>query len=136
MLPLNRILLLSLSIPALTPAADPPALKLDTGKEIYEAACAACHGRDGKGTARSIAGFERPHSFPDFTRCDQTTAEYDSDYRAVITNGGRFRGFSQIMPSFRDALTPHQIDTVIRYLRGFCRNPHWPRAELTCRLRS
>ncbi len=107
-----------------------PALALNTGKQIYEAGCVACHGPDGKGTPQSTAGFKKPDSFPDFTRCNQTTAEMDNDYRAVITNGGPFRGFSQIMPSFRDALTADQINKVIGYIRGFCENPHWPRAEL------
>jgi hypothetical protein len=29
-------------------------------------------------------GFAKPDSFPDFTRCDQTSAEYDVDYKATI----------------------------------------------------
>lgn len=113
--------------------AKPPdnsTLPLSTGKEIYETACIACHGPDGKGTPRSIAGFQRPDTFPDFTRCDQTTPELDTDWKAVIENGGPFRGFSQIMPSFREALTSRQIDMVVHYLRGFCRDSGWPRGEL------
>jgi mono/diheme cytochrome c family protein len=105
-------------------------LQLNTGKEIYETACVACHGPDGKGMPKSIAGFEPPRTFPDFTRCDQTTPEMNSDWKAIIRNGGPFRGFSQIMPSFRDALTSEQIDKVIQYLRGFCRDSSWPRGEL------
>jgi cytochrome c553 len=104
--------------------------RLDTGEQIYKTACVACHGPDGKGTPKSIAGFEPPDSFPDFTRCDQTTAELDNDYRAVIVHGGQYRGFSQIMPSFKQALTPEQINKVIGYLRHFCREQGWPRGEL------
>ncbi|MGI8958206.1 MAG: c-type cytochrome [Bryobacteraceae bacterium] len=110
--------------------SDTPGLKLNTGKEIYEAACVACHGPDGKGMPKSTVGFEPPRSFPDFTRCDQTTPEMNSDWEAVIREGGEFRGFSQIMPSFRDALTSEQMDKVIHYLRGFCRESSWPRGEL------
>src|SRR3954469_21069842 len=105
-------------------------LQLDTGEQIYKTACVACHGPDGKGTPKSIAGFEPPDSFPDFTRCDQTTPELDNDYRAVIIHGGQYRGFSQIMPSFKQALTPEQINKVIGYLRHFCREQGWPRGEL------
>jgi mono/diheme cytochrome c family protein len=106
------------------------ALRLDTGEHIYKTACIACHGPDGKGMPESIAAFKQPDSFPDFTRCDQTTAELDNDYRAVIVNGGRYRGFSQIMPSFKQALTPEQINKVIGYLRHFCDPDGWPRGAL------
>jgi mono/diheme cytochrome c family protein len=110
--------------------AETGSLQLDTGEHIYKTACVACHGPDGKGMPKAIAGFEPPDSFPDFTRCDQTTAELDNDYRAVIVHGGQYRGFSQIMPSFKQALTPEQINKVIRYLRHFCRTEGWPRGEL------
>jgi len=106
------------------------ARQLQSGEQIYKSACVACHGSDGKGTPPSISGFEPPRTFPDFTRCDQTTPEPNSAWKAVITHGGPTRGFSQIMPSFGDALTSEQINGVIKYLRSFCRNPRWPRGEL------
>jgi mono/diheme cytochrome c family protein len=104
--------------------------QLTEGARIYTSACAACHGPDGKGTSQAIAGFERPDSFPDFSRCDQTSMEEDSAYRAVVTYGGPYRGFSQIMPSFGKALTQKQIFEVVHYLRSFCDYSHWPRGEL------
>lgn len=100
------------------------------GQQIYNSDCAACHGADGRGTPQSISGFKKPDTFPDFTRCDQTTSEVDAGYEAVIVHGGPNRRFSQIMPSFGEALTPQEIHDVIAYLRSFCRNPHWPRGEL------
>jgi cytochrome c553 len=105
-------------------------LHLETGQQIYGTACVACHGGDGKGTATSIAGFSKPDTFPDFTRCDQTTPEMNTDWKAVVVHGGRYRGFSQIMPSFKEALTDEQIDKVIAYLRHLCRENNWPRGEL------
>jgi mono/diheme cytochrome c family protein len=104
--------------------------QLDTGEHIYKSGCITCHGPDGRGTPKSITGFEPPRTFPDFTRCDQTTPEPDSAWKAVITHGGPYRGFSQIMPAFDEALTSEQIDEVIAYMRGFCRNKHWARGEL------
>jgi mono/diheme cytochrome c family protein len=111
-------------------AGKDPSHQLESGEQIYKSACVACHGADGRGTPQSISGFEPPRTFPDFTRCDQTTPEENSAWKAVIVHGGPTRGFSQIMPSFRDALTSQQIDSVIKYLRSFCRNSHWPRGEL------
>lgn len=100
------------------------------GEQIYRNACAACHGGDGRGTPQAIAGFTPPRTFPDFTACNQTTAEPNSFWKAMIVHGGPYRGFSQIMPSFAEALTDEEINEVIAYLRGLCKNPHWPRGEL------
>jgi len=106
------------------------AVHQQSGKEIFQSACVACHGTDGRGTAQTQIGFKLPDTFPDFTRCDQTTAEPDINWKDVIVHGGPTRGFSQIMPAFGNALSSEQIDEVIAYLRTFCRNSHWPRGEL------
>ena len=100
------------------------------GEQIYKSACIACHGSDGTGAPVTSSAFERPRTFPDFTRCDQTTPEENVAWKAVIVNGGPNRGFSQIMPSFGQALTSQEIDEVIYYLRSFCRVEGWPRGEL------
>ena len=104
-------------------------LKLDTGKEIYMAGCASCHGPNGKGQSQNLAGFERPSTFPVFPDCPTSTPEPDAQWRAVITNGGPARGFSEIMPAFKDALTQDQIGKVIEYLRGLCTEKAWPRGN-------
>ncbi len=106
------------------------AAQLHTGKEIFQAGCAGCHGDDGKGAPDSTVGFKKPDSFPDFTRCDQTTPEDNWAWKSVIRDGGPSRGFSQIMPSFSGALSPEQIDLVVGYLRSFCTEKGWPRGEL------
>jgi hypothetical protein len=102
----------------------------DQGREIFRATCVACHGADGRGAPDTTRGFEKPPTFPDFTDCNGTTREPNRDWSAVIHNGGPARGFSEIMPSFREALTSGQIETLMRYVRGFCREPSWPRGEL------
>ena len=66
----------------------PRPLQLNTGKEIFEAACVACHGHDGKGMPQTTLGFEPPATFPDFTDCNATTREADADWSAIIHNGG------------------------------------------------
>ncbi len=114
----------------LAQVANGSSLRLENGEQIYKGACVACHGPDGKGMPTAIAGFERPRTFPDFTECDQTTPEDNTAWKSIITHGGPSREFSQIMPSFEQALSSEQIDQVIGYLRGLCRDPRWPRGEL------
>jgi hypothetical protein len=49
----------------------------------------------------------------------------------VIHEGGaEGRGFSDIMPSFAEALTLEQIDKVTAYMRTLCTEPAWPLGEL------
>ncbi len=125
---MNILLLTPLLLAAQTPGK--PQLRLGTGDEIYREACIGCHGPHGEGQPKVVTGFEPPKSMPDFTKCDQTTPEYNRDYKAVIRDGGPERAFSQIMPSFRDALTSQQMDMVIQTLRGFCKEQGWPRGEM------
>jgi mono/diheme cytochrome c family protein len=105
-------------------------LLLDTGEEIFLAACNGCHGPGGMGQPQATLGFEPPATFPDFTECNGSTREKMFDWRATIHEGGAVRGFSPIMPSFGEALTPAQIDKVIQYLRSRCTERAWPFGEL------
>jgi mono/diheme cytochrome c family protein len=104
--------------------------KLESGKEIYLAGCVSCHGTDGKGQAQNLRGFQPPSSFPDFSDCPSSTPEADVQWRAIVTNGGPGRAFSQIMPSFKDFLSQEQIAKVVEYLRSFCADPSWPRGNM------
>jgi mono/diheme cytochrome c family protein len=109
-------------------------LKLDTGEEIFQSACAGCHAPDGKGQPQHILGFEPPATFPDFTDCSGSTRESNLQWRSVIHRGGPIRAFVEIMPSFgpekNPALTDDQIEKVIRYARSFCTDDEkWPSGE-------
>ncbi len=112
-------------------AEDLPArLGLKSGRDIYQAACAACHGQHGEGTPTEQAGFDQPSTFPHFNKCNESLPEYTRDYKAVILQGGAARGFSHIMPSFSGVLTPQEVDAVVRYLRSLCKEPGWAPGEL------
>lgn len=100
------------------------------GERIYKSGCITCHGDRGIGAPETLTEFRRPDTFPDFTRCDQTTPEPNSAWKDVIVNGGPSRGFSQIMPAFGELLSSDEIDDVIAYLRALCRDNHWARGEL------
>jgi mono/diheme cytochrome c family protein len=103
---------------------------IENGKKIYNSGCIACHGPTGKGAPQTSTEFKRPDTFPDFSRCDQTTPEPDSQWKAVITHGGPNKGFSTIMPAFGQLFPETDIDDVVAYLRTFCSDRGWPRGEL------
>jgi len=77
-----------------------------------------------------MLGFEKPPQFPDFSDCNGSARERVYDWKATIHEGGPPRGWSEIMPSFAEALTPEQIRKVVQYLRGLCTDPAWPPGEL------
>ena len=105
-------------------------MKLDTGEEIFKASCIGCHGQNGTGQPQTILGFEPPGTFPDFTDCNGSTRERTADWNAIIHEGGAIRGFSDIMPSWKEALTDEQIDKLTGYLRSLCEESGWPLGEL------
>ena len=98
------------------------------GAQLYESACAACHGSDGRGRAQSQVGFDTP--LPDFTDCDFAAREPDIDWLAITHDGGPARGFHRLMPAFGEALGETELEATLAHLRAFCRNPDWPRGEL------
>ena len=99
-----------------------------SGRQLYDAACAACHGRDGRGQPTAVRGFEV--DLPDFTDCGLTTPEADLDWLSVVHQGGPARAFDRMMPAFGDELTEPQILLVIDHVRTFCPERGWPRGDL------
>jgi hypothetical protein len=101
-----------------------------TGAQVWNAACAACHGEDGAGQPRSVVGFEVP--LPDLRDCEFATAEPTPDWFAVVHEGGPVRGFDRIMPAFGGgALSDEEIARAVDYTRGFCQElPEWPLGDL------
>jgi mono/diheme cytochrome c family protein len=99
-----------------------------TGLELYEAACAACHGTDGTGQPQARVGFDTP--LPDFTDCGYATPEQDSDWLAIVAHGGPVRAFDRRMPAFGEALSDEDILKILGHIRTFCANRTWPRGEL------
>jgi len=96
--------------------------------EVYNAACSSCHGTDGQGLPESFVGFADP--LPDFTDCNFATREPNGDWVAVAHEGGPVRGFSQMMPSFGEALTVRELELAVSHIRTFCPDGSWPRGEL------
>ena len=113
-----------------TPASAQAAIATSTrnGEELYRSGCATCHGPDGKGAVRAQLGFD--NDLPDFTDCTFSTPEADSDWLAIIHQGGTVRAFSRRMPAFEDLLTDADIERLVGYLRTFCTNRTWPPGDL------
>jgi hypothetical protein len=109
---------------AATSEGDLPA----SGRELYLAACAACHGADGRGAPRSQVGFDVP--LPDFTDCSFATREPDGDWGTIAAHGGPARAFSEMMPAFGEILDDGRIQLVLDEVRTFCTDGRWPRGEL------
>ena len=108
----------------------PRQLIVHGAKELYDAACAACHGMHGEGDEKSTAGLDPPSALLDFSKCADSTPDHTRDYKAVIRKGGPARGFSTIMPSFSGVLTSQQMNEVVAQLRSSCKQPGWPYGEL------
>jgi len=98
-----------------------------SARQIYDDACASCHGTDGRGAP---AGTAISVPLPDFTDCNFITREADGNWLYLLAHGGESLGLSSQMPGFGDVLTPQQIQATLDYIRGFCHDPRWPRGEL------
>ena len=109
-----------------TSQPDPAARR--SGEQIYRAACAACHGPDGKGHPPSRVGFDTP--LPDFTDCAFATPEAEADWFAIVHHGGPVRAFDRRMPAFGEALSEDEIVRVVGYVRALCGDRRWPPGDL------
>ena len=101
---------------------------LDSGESVYRAACAACHGPDGRGMPQLSVGFDVP--LPDFTDCSFNSREPAADWFAISHDGGPARAFDRRMPAFGQALTAAQIEMAVAHIKRFCDDPSWPAGEL------
>ncbi|OFV93185.1 MAG: hypothetical protein A3G76_15250 [Acidobacteria bacterium RIFCSPLOWO2_12_FULL_65_11] len=99
----------------------------DSPKELYAATCAKCHADDGTGRLPTPTVKNLPR---DFTNCALATAEPDADWELVTARGGPVAGLSSEMPAFGDAFSAEQISGLVRYARGFCKEPGWPLGNL------
>jgi mono/diheme cytochrome c family protein len=99
-----------------------------TGRQVFESACAACHGSDGTGAPALASDY--PLIPPDFTDCSFATREPAADWVGVAHIGGPARAFSPLMPAFGEALTRQEIELAVAHARTLCDGPNWPRGEL------
>ncbi|WP_445664669.1 c-type cytochrome [Fodinibius sp. AD559] len=99
-----------------------------SGKQLYNKACATCHGANGKGTPKDQLGLQAQPA--DFTKCNFASREPNGDWLAVAHQGGPTRGFSTQMPAFGEALPEKDLQKILNHIRSFCTDDNWPRGEL------
>jgi mono/diheme cytochrome c family protein len=100
---------------------------LKDGREIFEAACATCHGARGTGADRASRGFEVEP--PDFTDCKFTSREQKADWVGIATEGGPVKAFDPLMPAFGKVLSGAQIEAAVGHAKAFCPEKRWPPGE-------
>jgi mono/diheme cytochrome c family protein len=84
-------------------------------KQLYEQACATCHGASGKGDGPTGQALQpKPADF--------TTALKGKDeayLTKVIREGGTSVGKSPMMPPYQGIFSDEQIHNLIQYVKGF-----------------
>lgn len=89
-----------------------------SGKELYAARCATCHGTSGKGDGP--AGIHLQPKPADFTSAAWQASVTDAHLEAIISRGGAAVGRSPVMPGAPDlAGQPESIKALVQQVRGF-----------------
>src|SRR5690242_9377749 len=92
---------------ALAPGEDPEAR---AARALWNATCAGCHGRDGRGQGESRPPVAR---IPDFTTAEWQASRSDEALGQTIMDG---RG---MMPPFGKQLNPQGVAALVRHIRRF-----------------
>ena len=102
-------------IPIIAFALSATALAADPGQRPYNAKCASCHGKDGKG--QTEAG-QKKH-VKDLTDPKVQAALKDADLIKGITDGIEETPDHGKMPGYKDKLSDDEIKAVAAYVRTF-----------------
>ena len=98
---------------------------------LYQQACAACHGTDGRGLP---AGHSLLETFdtepPDFNDPLFTSREPAADWELVIKYGGAALGLSEQMPAYGEFFNDDQIQQLVAYLKGLADTSGYPPGEM------
>lgn len=94
------------------------------GRALYQQYCSVCHGPQGKGDGPAASTMNpKPRNHTDGPYMNALS---DAHLTTVISEGGAAVQRSPLMPSWKGALTPQQIQDVIAYLRTLAVPPYRP----------
>ena len=94
---------------------------LAKARENYQRYCVKCHGESGKGDGPGAAMLNpKPR---DYTDCKTMQAKKDDELFKVIKDGGDSVGLSADMQPFGGNLSDDEIHALVKYIRGFCKQP-------------
>ncbi len=89
-----------------------------SGKKLYQAYCAQCHGMEGDGYGINVEFMEvLPR---DHTDTEEMSSRTDEDLFKVIKFGGKSIDKSVLMPNWDSILTDDEIDLLVSHLRVLC----------------
>ena len=96
-------------------AIDPD--QLATGKRVYDANCAACHGPNGEGQPNWKVPVNGVFPAPPHNSSGHTWHHPDQVLLEVIAKGGGLP--NSAMPAYADILTPDESGAVLDYIKTF-----------------
>lgn len=89
-----------------------------SGRQIFAATCAACHGADGEGVKNWMVRDEDGRLPPPPLNGEGHTWHHsDGVLYGIVSEGGLGLGFGSNMPAFQDELTREEIITVLEYVK-------------------
>ncbi|MBX3051687.1 MAG: cytochrome c [Caldilineaceae bacterium] len=91
--------------------------QLATGKQVYEANCAACHGINGEGQPNWRTPVNGVFPAPPHDSSGHTWHHPDSALLEIIAQGGSLP--NSAMPAYGDILTVGEREAVLAYIKTF-----------------
>ncbi len=108
---------------------------LETGRRLFEATCATCHGKEGRPNpddpvVRALAAPPADLSDPLFN-----SREPALDWQLVVKHGGRALGLSEQMPAWGSSFTDAEITSIVAYIKTLAPgSERYPPGELNLML--